>query len=331
VSAISCGTATITSQFDADLLRSACPTVTGDVILAANAAGSITLDGIQIIEGSLVSDACSGSCSSLTSLISSTLTTVSRNISLQGLSGLTTIFLPQLQVVGAELYLDTLPVLQNLSTPVLVSVGQVHLVAAPSLTFINLTQIQNVTGQNPSVLVSGVASDNLQGFNVNSNLSSFILRDCPNLKDFGLSTPQIDYIEIAGNGSLGFGPSASFSGFSRFMSKIGTMKLSGSSAFSADLRTVFDNMILDGNTFTELELQSAIILSNLSITNNADMTGLLLPKVMSTIQNIAITGNSIQGINIAWEGGGIGEFTWPWGITNASSMVFEGSFQPFFL
>jgi hypothetical protein len=113
--AASCGSTTITSQIDADALNNACPTVTGDVTLATNATGNISLDGIRVINGNLASESCTDNCFSLTSLSSSTLVSVSQNMSLISLSGLTSVSLPGLQVIGAQFYLDALPNLQNLS------------------------------------------------------------------------------------------------------------------------------------------------------------------------------------------------------------------------
>jgi hypothetical protein len=50
-----CGPARIVSQADA---LSACPTITGNLVLATNAAGNIKLDGVESIEGNLTNEQC---------------------------------------------------------------------------------------------------------------------------------------------------------------------------------------------------------------------------------------------------------------------------------
>ena len=139
----SCGSARIVSQPDADEL-SACPTITGNDVLATNAAGGINLGGVVSIEGNLTSEECGTqgqndqlgylasepnpyalylnmNCTGLLSLSSSTLTSVSQNISLQGLINITNITFPLLKSVGTNLYLDGLPALKTFSTPSLSS------------------------------------------------------------------------------------------------------------------------------------------------------------------------------------------------------------------
>jgi hypothetical protein len=166
--AASCGSSTIASQSDADVLNTACATVTGDVILASNAAGVVNFDGIQVIDGNLVSDSCSSNCSSFTSLSSSTLTSVSQNITFQNLPGLGSVSFPGLQNVGGQFYLDSLPNLQNLSIHSLSSVGQFHLGFAAKLVSMDLIGMQKVTGQDPSIEVISIGLSALQGLNVDT-------------------------------------------------------------------------------------------------------------------------------------------------------------------
>lgn len=54
----SCGSTRIISQAGADMLSS-CLTITGNVVLATNAVGSIKIEGVVSIEGNLTSDQCS--------------------------------------------------------------------------------------------------------------------------------------------------------------------------------------------------------------------------------------------------------------------------------
>jgi hypothetical protein len=319
-SAASCGSATIASQSDANIIN-ACPTVAGDVILATNATGTINLDGIQVIQGSLASEDCSSNCTSLTVLSSSTLVSVSQNISLQGLSGLQNISLPQLQTVGAQFYLDSLPSLQNLSVPLLSSVGQFHLVAASNLVNMSLNRIENVTGPNASVEVIGIGLPYLISLSAfKTNLSSFILRDAPNLPGFDFSAPQIDYLEFGGMGSA-FGV-----GIGAF--SVGTLNMSSCHdlVFIWETNCTFDNMILRENNIAYLSLHGSRVINNLSIVDNPNLSTALLPINMS-IQNIEIRGNdALESSEII-----AGDGEWPWGVKNVSSMILEGSFDPLFL
>jgi hypothetical protein len=327
VVAASCGSATITSQSDADALVAACQNVTGDIILATTANETINLDGIQAIEGNLVSEFCSSSCASFTSLSSSTLVSVSQNISLINLSGLTNITFPQLQTVGAPFYLDSLPNLQTLNIPTLSSVGQFHLGSTPKLLSMNLNQLQNVTGQNPSIEIISVSLLYFENLNVNTNLSSFILRDTQSSEGFDMSIPQVDYLEIQpGNGvGLRFSFSTSSGTGSGFVSRVGTLNMSGCNSFEAD-STTYDTIILNKNTFSYLNLAPIRVLNNLSILDNGNLNQATLPSNMS-IENIEIRDNGVlQGSDLS---AGVG--SWPWGIKNISSMILEGPFEPNFL
>jgi len=313
--AASCGSTTITSQSDADALAKACPTVTGDVILATNAAGLIDLDGIEAIVGSLASDK-----SPFTSLSSSTLVSVSQNISLQGLTALINISLPQLTTVGAQFYLDSLPALLNLTTPLLSSVGQFHLVAAPELVSMNLTQLRNVTGRDASIEVTGVGLSSLDSLNVKTNLSSFIFRNNSAVLNFAPTSPQIDYLEIAGSYYLDTGTEVDLSSTVH----VGTLNMTGCTAFGAADTATYDNAIFSQNMMEDLTLTSVKVTNKLSIVNNGNMQ-IFLPNNMS-IPNIELRG--IEGFYDL-----IGpENSWPWAIKNISTMILEGVFTPdFFL
>ena len=327
VAATSCGSATITSQSDADALAAACQTVTGDIILATSASGTINLDGIQAIDGNLASEFCSTSCASVNSLSSSTLVSVAQNISLVNLSSLKNISLPQLQTVGAQFYLDSLSNLQDLSIPGLSSVGQFHLVSAPKLVTMNLTGVREVTGQSPSIEIVSVGLLSFQGFSASTNLSSFILRDTPNSPGLDLSTSQIGYLEIQpGNGSgKAFSFSTSGGSGPSFVSRVGTLNMSGCNSFEADA-TTYDTVVLSQNTFDILRLDSIKVLTNFSILDNGNLNQFLLPNNMS-IPNIKISGNNLlqsQELSSATD-------LWPWGMKNISTLILEGPFETAFL
>lgn len=130
--ATTCGSTTITSQYDADALNSACPTITGDSILATNITSAISLNGFQVINGSLTGRSYGGSGVGFTSLSSSTLTSVSQNFMLETLPNITSISFPKLETVGGSFYLDNLPSLNTFSMN-LSSAREFHFVSAPKV------------------------------------------------------------------------------------------------------------------------------------------------------------------------------------------------------
>lgn len=307
--------------------------MTGDIILATNAAGTINVDGIQVIDGNFASESCSSNCPSFTSLSSSTLVSVSQNMSLQSLPGLISVSLPELETVGDQFYLDALPNLQNLSIHALSSVGQFHLGSAPKLFTMNLTGLRYVTGQEASITVVSVGLASVAGLNINTNLSTFILRDNPYMNELSLSTPRIDYLEISGNMSAAIS-SLSTSAGQKFISNIGTLNISSCYAFLAPpSNTTIDNIILAGNTFKPVILNEVNVVNNLTIVDNPLLSQATLPTDMS-IQNIEIRGNGnlYDERDVTLLDGLIaGNGSWPWGMEKASSMVFDGNFDSYFL
>jgi hypothetical protein len=171
-------------------------------VLATNIAGNINLDGIQAIQGALSAAPCKSSCSSFMALSSSTLVSVSGNISLDGILNLAFVEFPQLQTVGGAFALSDLASLQNLFIHSLASVGQFQLASAPKLSTLYIEQLQNVTGPSPSVEITSVNLTSAFGLSPYTNLSSYIFRDAPNLQQFLISTPHIDYFEFFGSKDL---------------------------------------------------------------------------------------------------------------------------------
>ena len=249
---------------------------------------------------------------------------------MQNLAALVSISIPALETVSGQFYLDSLPNLQNLSIHNLSSVGEFHLVSAPKLLSMDLSGIQKVAGQDPSIEIISVGLSDLQGFDVETNLSSFIIRDTPNLTEINLGIPQIDYLELVGNGldptskTLGLSTSSG----SDFIHTIGTLNISGCSVLALTSATTYENILLINNAFADLNLRPVKVLNNLTIVDNLNLVQALLPTDMS-MRNIEIRGNlALLSPNTAITAG---TGTWPWGITKISSMIFDGTFDPEFL
>jgi hypothetical protein len=60
----------------------------------------------------------------------------------------------------------------------------------------NLTQLRNVTDQNPSIELISVGLSSLANLDTHMNLSSLILRDNSYIQELNLSSSEIGYLEI---------------------------------------------------------------------------------------------------------------------------------------
>ena len=312
------------------------------MIIATNAASAISLDGVEVIEGNLASEACITTCAAgLTSFESSTLISVGGNFSLQNLSSLGSVNLPILYSIGSLFYLDNLPELQNMTLGNLTTFGSFHLVSAPSLTYIFFRShkySQNFTDPDPFVEIVGIGSlyDSLYPslfFNFSTKLSSFIFRENGLEFTIGPFGQRVDYFEIGGASNQ----TVAVEG----VASIGMFNMSGcdelqagipSSEDSRQYNTTFDTMLLNGTTVDALDLHLISILNNLTITNNPVLSMAQLPNNLS-VQNIEISGNPYLRDTVL---GPLDKSTttwvpWPWGIKNISSMVFDGNFSTKFL
>ncbi|KAI9678076.1 MAG: hypothetical protein M1817_006020 [Caeruleum heppii] len=141
----------IQSQGDASALSN-CATVEGDVIIDEAVAGTIQLDGVQQIRGSL---RCTEAVN-LTSIEANSLNSIGSNFALRGLTILSTLNFPELKEVG-NIAWEALPALQQLSftkevtkaANVLISNTQLN-----SLDGINLEQVDTFNINNNAYLSS---------------------------------------------------------------------------------------------------------------------------------------------------------------------------------
>ncbi|KAJ5665732.1 uncharacterized protein N7477_008180 [Penicillium maclennaniae] len=107
----SCGDTTVSSQSDADALNS-CTTVDGDIKIKSSFSGTLTLNGIQKISGSLTGS----NCTALTSIIAPSLVTITDSFTLNEATLLTELSFAELTSVGAINW-EALPALQSLTFP----------------------------------------------------------------------------------------------------------------------------------------------------------------------------------------------------------------------
>ncbi|KAJ6108054.1 hypothetical protein N7523_009377 [Penicillium sp. IBT 18751x] len=107
----SCGDTTISSQSDADALNS-CTTVAGDIKIKSSFSGTLTLNGIQKISGSLTGS----NCTALTGIIAPSLVTITDSFTLNEATLVTELSFAELTTVGAINW-EALPALQSLTFP----------------------------------------------------------------------------------------------------------------------------------------------------------------------------------------------------------------------
>lgn len=109
--AASCSAATTTVSVSADAAALAtCTTFTGSIAIATGTTDNIALNGIQVIEGSLIAD----NVTQLAEISADSLLTISDSFSLTGLTILSTLNFPQLSDVNTIDW-TALPALQGLS------------------------------------------------------------------------------------------------------------------------------------------------------------------------------------------------------------------------
>lgn len=101
---------TIDSQAAADALNN-CSTIAGDIDIRSSDLTQITLNGIEIINGNLITSFCNG----LQTIIAPALSQISNNFTLSSLPLLTSLNFPLLDNVNGGIYWDTLPELTNVS------------------------------------------------------------------------------------------------------------------------------------------------------------------------------------------------------------------------
>lgn len=332
--AADCGSAVIVSQTDADAL-SACPTITGDVIIATNAAGAIKLNGVQSIEGNLISKQCfpgespifdmieysphdqvsnlvRSGCFGLLSLSSSTLVSVSQNITLQNLLNITTISLPALETIGTHFYLDGLPILTKLAIPKLSSVGGFHLAYAPALLSINLDGLTHLS----SVYINSVGLLSMPAIDVKTKITSFVVGGVPNMPVISVWTPYIGLLQVNGNG---FTTMATYNLVTKVDIKaIDTFSVSGCGVLSGvegDVPITNENFIATGNSFQSLNLASWTTNGSTYIQGNPQLKSIEWNFNTHVMDTFVIRDNPL-----------LNDFT-SFEVQNVSSLVLVGSFD----
>ncbi|KAK3937316.1 hypothetical protein QBC46DRAFT_392946 [Diplogelasinospora grovesii] len=347
-----CGSTRIVSQADADAL-SGCATVTGDIVLATNAAGNISLTGVEVIDGSITTETCiwkngtagtyvagspvlaipymsddtdiqsaytDNNCTGLVSLAGPTLMSISQALNLSNLPGLASVSFPKLKTVAGEVLLYGVPSLENLTLPQLASAESFHLVDAQELQSLDLPALNNVTGTF-EIQTVGLTYDTYV-FSLEFLVSSFIIGGIPKVRGFQLTAGHVGLLEVQGNGFLEFVYWNAID-----YNRVDTLSVSGCGSLVFGNMAV-DTLIVNGNTISTLRLNGIQTIKTLRIHNNRQLTDVEMPffpslsgfGLLPSWQNLEISGNPLlQSARIEYYGNPP--------IQNLSSMVFTGPFD----
>ncbi|KAK3934013.1 hypothetical protein QBC46DRAFT_454474 [Diplogelasinospora grovesii] len=346
VTATTCGSTRIVSQADADAL-SGCATVTGDIVLATNAAGNISLTGVEIVDGSITAESClhvadtspvvaipyifngnysdytGNNCTGLASLAGPTLSSISQALNLSNLPGLTSVSFPKLTSVAGQVLLYGLPSLENLTVPHLASAESFHLVYAQELQRLDLNALRNVTGtfEIQTVGLTYNGGDDAFSISLDQAVSSFIIGGIPKVRGFQLVASYAGLVEVQGNGFLEF-----VYWLAGDYNRVGTLSVSGCGNLVLSSMAV-DTFIVNDNTISELNLGGIQTIKTLRIQNNRQLINLDLPSIPPVLgfgllpswQNLEISGNPLlQSALIPYNNPP---------IQNLSSMIFTGPFD----
>ncbi|KAH9905917.1 hypothetical protein F4778DRAFT_727915 [Xylariomycetidae sp. FL2044] len=273
--AADCDTVTL----DAKNAQTSCKSIAGDLVLADQADGEISLGDLEEIGGSLRSDG----NSSITELSAPMLHTVKGNLTLQGLSSLRNISLPSLQDIGTgndaeswtdgSLTLEDLTVLETVILSEVRRIGELHAINLPqwedarSFGYASDEDTDRVT---PKVTeIRDVAVSNLlylylyDGQEQNDNARSITISGVDNVDSINISRNYTGRISIAGNGTT----TAAIGG-----THAGQVEIAGVGALSLTGQTI-DAITISDSSLVKLGVGEQLDIAKLVIQNNANFTG----------------------------------------------------------
>ena len=215
----------LADQEDADAL-SDCPTLTGDVVVAATAKGSIDLEGIEKISGSLTNEGCFNGatdntralldgnlgawedCRGLKSLSGNSLAQITGDVALQSLVDITEVEFRNLKAVNGTITVEALPHLKRLNFSSLELTESVYIRHNRQLANLSMSELNNVTAEESAIeLVDlGIYSwprinIRIQHFSEESprRLGRLLAKDLPNIPLFEFNNAdELGLLEVHG-------------------------------------------------------------------------------------------------------------------------------------
>ncbi|KAL4873139.1 hypothetical protein BDV12DRAFT_160446 [Aspergillus spectabilis] len=262
VFAADCGdgdTIRIRSQSDLDSYNT-CKTLDGDVELAKDLTGTVTINGVERIKGALTSNG----ASNISSLLAPNLETIDDSFHLDGLTGLTSLDFAQLTKVG-NIDFTALPLLQNLGfTQGVTEAGSVSIVN---------TGLTSLSGITLNRVGSFIVTDNTQLETVDVNE----LKNATNLINFAGNYHELE-ISLP---NLATGTNLTIRNVST-VSIPSLTKLEGQLGFW-------------GNTFSRLSAPNLTETGDLVFEDNSNLSNLSLPALETVNGGFLITRNDDLG------------------------------------
>ncbi|KAI9839375.1 MAG: hypothetical protein M1838_004342 [Thelocarpon superellum] len=246
---------TIQSQGDASALSN-CATISGDVIIASEVAGTISLDGVQKINGQLN---CTNSFG-LTSIEADDLTTIGKGFVLNNLTTLSGLIFPQLTEVDSIQW-EALPALQN-------------------LTFAQSVQ------QATNVLISNTQLQSLQGIDL-MMVENFNINNNPYLTSI---TTQLS--NITTSLTLQANAKSLVASFPDLQTALNMTFRNISGINVPALSTVNGSLVLDDNFFTSFSAPNLTQCGGISVAGNSQLTNISLPSLTTINGGYQIANNT---------------------------------------
>lgn len=266
------------------------------------------------------------------------------NVTFSGLSVLTDISLPELEIATAFELLD-MEALTNLSLPSLTSLTALRILDAPRLLTTRFETVSNFPPKEDmpqtTVEISNVNITDLQNIFTGTalNLSRIAISDVPSLKVLDIGLWHIDELQLHGNGdtSLRFDEPLSWTYDDTEISTVGLLNVSGLSEvwstrgpYNINSGLAIDMFIAANNNFSSLEVPAIQNLRSMDVNNNPILQSISLRQMQDwNMEVIRIVDNPMLGVT--GEDSATSLISWAWPSGNVSEMVFRGNFASSFL
>lgn len=269
-------TTTIEDQAGATALAS-CTVFSGSIALATGAAGTISLDGVQEILGSLVAD----SAGQLTALSSDSLRIIDGNFTMNNLTILSTVGFPVLTTVNTISFL-ALPAVEEftftkgLSSVSNVIISNTFLATLDGINLVNADSV-DINNNNHLVTVTLPLETAKESISIEAN-DPYPVISLPDLTSAGTITLRnISSISL---------PTLSFLSGGLYL--IDTTV----SDFAVDSLSVVTQelIMLDNTNLSETSFQGLLSAGSISVANNTKLSSLSFEKLSQAV-NISIGGN----------------------------------------
>jgi len=272
-----CGDTTVQTQSDADALAS-CSTVSGDIKIHQDFSGTLTLNGVQKIEGSITSN---------------------------NATGLTGIIAPSLQSISDNFWIFESPILTTLSFAELTSIGVIHWEALAGLQHLDfssgVTDIGDVSIVNTGLrTLDGISLKTVGTFNIenNANLKTVNvnnLTNATNLINFSGNSQQLEIqfpnLGTAKNLTIRNVKTVAIPSLEKLTGQLGFWQ-TNLTEFSAPNLTATADLTFNGNTgLTNVSLPAlSKVDGGFIITRNDELSTILVPDLKSVTGAIDFSG-----------------------------------------